>query len=125
MQSNTNVLNIVWDRNLKEFFILDDNHNMVKETLQLTKENSLHNIMIDLVNDDAIDPTLVNSNVDDVYMFLIEKIYASKNLSDHNIHKFIGPLNYKTKVKVITAFNKFLHTTLSKRLHSEVIIQYD
>ena len=125
MQSNTDVLNIVWDKSLKEFFILDDNYNMVKESQRLTKENSLHTIIIDLVKDDVLDPALVELDVDDVYLFLIEKIYASENLSDHDIHKFAGPLNYRTKVNVITAFNKFLHAILSKRLQAKVIIQYD
>ena len=123
MQYDTDDLNLIWDKDLSKFCLLDSNYNMIQ--MDLEKENVLHNLISNLVQDDIIDHSLIDDEVDDIYLFLKEKIYATTNPTNHGIYKFSKTLNQKTKVKIITAFNVFLNSVMQTKTNSRIVAQYE
>ena len=125
MQQTADVLNLTYDRDDKEFVLLDEDLNLIKSPNNLKDENRLYDIISKIVNDDIIDQSLVEHNVEDIFLFLIEKIYLTENPVHHRMDWFKGPLNSKTKKNILIAFNKFITSNLEKLMNSKVIISYD
>jgi len=123
MQYDTDELNLIWDKDLSTFCLLDSNYNMIQ--MDLEKEKVLHKLISNLVQDDIIDHSLIGDEVDDIYLFLIEKIYATTNPTNHSIYKFSKTLNQKTKMKIITAFNVFLNGVMQTKTNSRIVAQYE
>ena len=125
MQSNTDVLNVLWDDSLKEFQVVDSNYNMIDLDVSLKAEENLYNIVREAVGDKIIDSSKLQHNVSDIYLYLVEKIYLASDRDEHKMHLFSSTLNYRAKENLIIAFNKVLNSKLEERLRKRVSVEYD
>lgn len=125
MQSNTDVLNVLWDDSLKQFQVVDANYNMINIDVSLKPEENLYNIISEVVKDRIIDNDKLALEVNDIYLYLVEKIYLASHRDEHKMHLFTSTLNHRAKENLIIAFNKVLNSKLEERLHKKVSVEYD
>lgn len=118
-------LNLVYDNEGNYFELLDENFNLVNVKGNLNNENRLYEIINRIVKDDIIDQSLVNEDVEDIFLFLIEKIYLTEDPVQHRMDWFKGDLNGRTKRNVLIAFNKFVVNNLGKIMDKEIVISYE
>lgn len=118
-------LNLIWDNDLSEFYVLDGNMNMVNCDIDLSRCNNLHTLLSTIMSKDVIQQECITDKVEDIYMCIIEKIYESNSNEEHMIHKFKTQLNEKTETKLSIAFNKFVVNKLETLSNKKVLISYE
>ena len=101
-------LNLIWDNDLSQFYVLDGDMNMVNCDIDLSRCNNLHTLLSNIMRKDLIQQDYIEDQVEDIYMCIVEKIYESNSNDEHLIHKFKTSLNERTETKLSIAFNKFI-----------------
>lgn len=88
---------------------IDDNSNMT--VIDDKKLETLIENMKLVVDDVIIDAKLCKEESEDIYSYIVEKIYTMPDYPKWND----VPFKDKPKAKLIIAFNKFIHDKLNKR----------
>jgi|TARA_R110000822_G_scaffold131587_1_gene268626 hypothetical protein len=117
-------LNLIWDNDLSQFYVLDGDMNMVNCDIDLSRCNNLHTLLSNIMRKDLIQQDCIKDQVEDIYMCIVEKIYESNSNDEHLIHKFKTSLNERTETKLSIAFNKFIANKLETLSNKKVIISY-
>lgn len=117
-------LNLIWDNDLSQFYVLDGDMNMVNCDIDLSRCNNLHTLLSNIMRKDLIQQDYTEDQVEDIYMCIVEKIYESNSNDEHLIHKFKTSLNERTETKLSIAFNKFIANKLETLSNKKVIISY-
>lgn len=117
-------LNLIWDNDLSQFYVLDGDMNMVNCDIDLSRCNNLHTLLSNIMRKDLIQQDYIKDQVEDIYMCIVEKIYESNSNDEHLIHKFKTSLNERTETKLSIAFNKFITNKLETLSNKKVIISY-
>lgn len=117
-------LNLIWDNDLSQFYVLDGDMNMVNCDIDLSRCNNLHTLLSNIMRKDLIQQDYIKDQVEDIYMCIVEKIYESNSNDEHLIHKFKTSLNERTETKLSIAFNKFIANKLETLSNKKVIISY-
>lgn len=117
-------LNLIWDNDLSQFYVLDGDMNMVNCDIDLSRCNNLHTLLSNIMRKDLIQQDYIEDQVEDIYMCIVEKIYESNSNDEHLIHKFKTSLNERTETKLSIAFNKFIANKLETLSNKKVIISY-
>ena len=125
MQYDINELNLIYDKEQNEFNLLDENFNLISIEGNLKNENRLYDIISNIVKDDIIDHSLVDEGVEEIFLFLIEKIYLTDNPMHHRMDWFKGSLNSRTKRNLLIAFNKFVVNNLRVITNKDIIVSYE
>ena len=117
-------LNLIWDNDLSQFYVLDGDMNMVNCDIDLSRCNNLHTLLSNIMRKDLIQQDCIKDQVEDIYMCIVEKIYESNSNDEHLIHKFKTSLNERTETKLSIAFNKFIANKLETLSNKKVVISY-
>jgi len=88
-----------------QFSYIDKDNNMVNITDQMPIEfcQSVHK----LIGGNIIDESLINENTEDIYDYIIEKLYTRPEYMENNVE-------FKSKHKIKIAFNKFIFKIINK-----------
>ena len=119
------MFHVIYDRDLKQYQILDEQYNLVPHQSPMKREETLYDIIHGVVGDDIIDQNLCSESVPEIYQFVIEKIHLADNKDQHKMQLFSEALNSKTKRNLSIAFNKYMVELFETRLGSNIVYDYE
>jgi len=117
------MIEILYEKDLSRFLIVDDAGNLNDVTSDLEKEVEVYGIISEMLNTEYLfDSRLIDKEVEDIYILVIEKAYSS----DKQYHRLdMREFEFKDSIKqkVLIAYNKFTKARLEQKFGNAITIE--